>query len=794
MKREAHKAISIEGLGKRYRVYFEKPALIRSILPFLVTQGKIQQFWALRNVNLDIEAGECVGIIGPNGSGKSTLLSILAGVTELTEGRLDIKGKVSSLLSLGAGFHFELTGQENIYLNSTILGLTKARIDALYKDIVEYADLGKFMSAKLSTYSAGMNMRLGFAIAIMIPFDILLIDEILGVGDLKFQTKCFKTMKNFYQSKKRTILFVSHDLAKIEELCTRVIWFEHGGIEQMGKPEEVLRAYKRRYKAKYRVPRIKRGKYIKSARKASISVDYEDGIRMIPPTLFGSNICWAAASGVMCGKKYRSPASAWINALKDLRPGILRFPGNREGDFFHWEKALGKRRPEQPYGYPGKSWQKKIRGKPKLVPMDIPGDMLVVHPYFGPDEFNQVAEGVSAEKLLVLNVATGTPDEGLAFLRYMDSIGRPVKFVELGHELYYDNHHEVGVTLPLSPEEYAAKVAEFSRTIRSYREDVRIIAMGCLDTGTFTRYRHPDWTEKILYLSGEWIDYIAVHNTEVPIFNLDQGYRRPSDRVSYEALMAAPQYVADNLRKVKQLLRSCRDRTGRDIKIAVTFYRTHFEDVPRNIHGVHRVARRENLHLNKARNRSLGAALYEAMLLNTFVREGAVEIATRAFLFHSCDSALWLVLPEGWCPNPQRTVMSAYARLAGKTLLKAEVRVDTFDSKQVGIIPEQRDVPYLDVIAARSEENEKLTLFVINRNLRQTVKADILTKGFMSRRIEVRGVDAGDFAAFNTIQNHENVRNLGHHFSPEIKENGTFPYLFPPHSLTILTLEKDEWF
>ncbi len=789
------KSLAVKKLGKKYRVYFEKPALIKNILPFFVTQGKPVQFWAIRDVSFELEKGECIGIVGPNGSGKSTLLSILAGVTEPTEGDVLIRGKVSSLLSLGAGFNFELTGQENVYLNGAILGLSKAQIDAIYDDIVKFADLGKFMNAKLSTYSAGMNMRLGFAIAVMAPFDTLLIDEILAVGDLKFQTKCFKVMERFYKSKKKTIVFVSHELERIEELCTKVIWFEHGGIEQMGEPGEVLPAYRKRYRDKYVKRREWRARRpSRRVKRAEISVDFERLLREIPSTLFGSNICWASASGLLCGNKYRSPHPYWLKEIGKLRLGVLRYPGNREGNFFNWKAALGKRRVKQPFGYPSSRWHRKITGRTELVPMSDPEDMLQVRPYFGPDEFNEVAEEVGAEKILVLNVINGTPEDGVEFLRHMDSIGQAVRCVEFGHELYYDDLHEVGVTFPLSPEEYASRVIEFSKALRSYRKDVGIIAMGGVDSGTFTRYRYADWTERVLEISGEWIDYIAIHNTEVPIFNLTESYTKPPDETSYEALMAAPIYVADNLEKAKRVLASYRERTGRTVKIAMTFYRTHFESIPKIIHGVRRITRRENPALNKARNCSLGSALYEAMLLNLFIREEEITIAARALLFHASDSALWSTLPEGICRNPQQMVQSLYDRLAGKSLLETDVKVVSFDSKQVGIIPAQTKVPRLDVIAARGKGEGKLAIYVVNRSLRHSVVADIVTKGFSPKRFEVRGIHATDIGAFNTVQKPDTVRYFSHHFVPEVTPKGAFSYSFPPHSLSVLALERDEWF
>ena len=217
-------AIRLQGMSKHYRVYFEKPALVRSLFPFLFSGTGHHEFWALRDVDLEIKKGECIGIIGPNGAGKSTILSVLAGIADPTIGSVRIDGKISALLSLGAGFQPELTGRENIYLNAAILGMKRRQVDELIDKIVDYAGIGEFIDAKLSTYSAGMNMRLGFAIAVNVPFDILLIDEILAVGDMAFQQKCFKTMREFTDDEGKTIVFVSHDIGRIEEICSRAVW------------------------------------------------------------------------------------------------------------------------------------------------------------------------------------------------------------------------------------------------------------------------------------------------------------------------------------------------------------------------------------------------------------------------------------------------------------------------------------------------------------------------------------------------------------------------------------------
>jgi alpha-L-arabinofuranosidase len=252
--------------------------------------------------------------------------------------------------------------------------------------------------------------------------------------------------------------------------------------------------------------------------------------------------------------------------------------------------------------------------------------------------------------------------------------------------------------------------------------------------------------------------------------------------------------VLDNLERVKRVLGAYCNRTKRDIRIAVTSYITHFESIPRLIHGVHRIARREDLGRNKARNRSLGAALYEAMLLNLFIREEAVEIAGRAFLFHGNDSALWNTSAGGICRNPQHEMQALYDRLAGKYLLESEVKVDTFSSIQLGIIPAQTEVPYLDVIAARSDETERFSVYVINRSMRTTITGEMLIKGFTLKRVEVRGIHASDVGAFNTVRNPDAVQRFSHHFVPEITARGSFLYRFPPHSLSVLTLEGKEWF
>ena len=200
------------------------------------------EFWPLRNVSLAVHAGDCVGVIGPNGSGKSTLLKLITGILEPTSGELHVHGRISSLLELGAGFQPDLTGRENIYLNGSIYGLTRAQIDARLDDIIAYAELGDFIDTPVKHYSSGMHVRLGFAVAIYTEPDLLLVDEVLAVGDAAFQRKCLHSIQQ-YRDRGGTLFFVSHDLDTIQSICKRAIWLEDGEIQADGRPTDVVMAY-----------------------------------------------------------------------------------------------------------------------------------------------------------------------------------------------------------------------------------------------------------------------------------------------------------------------------------------------------------------------------------------------------------------------------------------------------------------------------------------------------------------------------------------------------------------------
>jgi lipopolysaccharide transport system ATP-binding protein len=202
-----------------------------------------EDFWALREVFFEVRRGEVLGIIGRNGAGKSTLLKILSRITEPTEGRIRIKGRVASLLEVGTGFHPELTGRENIYLNGAILGMTRAEIKKKFDEIVDFAEIEKFLDTPVKRYSSGMYVRLAFAVAAHLEPEILIVDEVLAVGDAEFQKKCTGRMQDVSQEGGRTILLVSHDLSLIRKLCTRAILLNKGSIVAGGTAEEVCGLY-----------------------------------------------------------------------------------------------------------------------------------------------------------------------------------------------------------------------------------------------------------------------------------------------------------------------------------------------------------------------------------------------------------------------------------------------------------------------------------------------------------------------------------------------------------------------
>jgi lipopolysaccharide transport system ATP-binding protein len=205
--------------------------------------NSIENFWALKGVSFRVKPGEVVGIIGRNGAGKSTLLKILSRITEPTEGVIRIRGRVASLLEVGTGFHPELTGRENVYLNGAILGMSRAEIKAKFDEIVAFAEVEKFLDTPVKRYSSGMYVRLAFAVAAHLEPDILIVDEVLAVGDATFRKKCLGKLQDVAGQEGRTILFVSHNLDSVMRLCNRALWLDAGSVRQIGSPAEIVQAY-----------------------------------------------------------------------------------------------------------------------------------------------------------------------------------------------------------------------------------------------------------------------------------------------------------------------------------------------------------------------------------------------------------------------------------------------------------------------------------------------------------------------------------------------------------------------
>lgn len=256
--------IDIKGISKRYTLAHQKGGYLtlRDILagtirkPFDFISRRVRQargfeqeeFWALRGVDISINRGDVVGIIGANGAGKSTLLKILTGITPPTEGEITLRGRVASLLEVGTGFHPELSGRDNIFLNGAILGMTRREIASKFDEIVEFAGVARFLDTPVKYYSSGMYVRLAFSVAAHLEPDILLVDEVLAVGDVEFQKKCLGKMEEVTRTGGRTILFVSHNMGAVQELCTRCVMLESGRVIKQGAPAEVIDFYMTRLK------------------------------------------------------------------------------------------------------------------------------------------------------------------------------------------------------------------------------------------------------------------------------------------------------------------------------------------------------------------------------------------------------------------------------------------------------------------------------------------------------------------------------------------------------------------
>jgi ABC-2 type transport system ATP-binding protein len=234
--------VEIKDLWKKFQICQDKTNSLKERIIFWGRQ-RTEEFWALRNISLAVPKGKTIGLIGRNGSGKSTLLKIISRILYPTQGEVRVRGRLSTLLELGAGFHPDFTGRENIYLNASILGFTKKEIKERLNEIIEFAELGDFIDNPVRNYSSGMYMRLGFAVAVHVDPDILLIDEVLSVGDLAFQEKCLARIQDM-QKQGKTIILVTHSPKQVEDLCELAVWLDQGGARLQGPAQEVAQAYK----------------------------------------------------------------------------------------------------------------------------------------------------------------------------------------------------------------------------------------------------------------------------------------------------------------------------------------------------------------------------------------------------------------------------------------------------------------------------------------------------------------------------------------------------------------------
>lgn len=234
-------SIEVSDVSKKFKVYYDKGNSLKERIIFW-KRGRYEERWVLKNISFQIKKGEAIGLIGENGCGKSTMLKLLTRIMYPTQGKIEINGRVSSLLELGAGFHPDMSGRENIYMNASIFGLTKKEIDRRMDEIISFSELEAFLDNPIRTYSSGMYMRLAFSVAINVDADVLLIDEILGVGDMNFQKKCFDKLQEI-KNKGTTIVIVSHSMDQIEQICERCLWIKDGIICEEGPSGIVNQKY-----------------------------------------------------------------------------------------------------------------------------------------------------------------------------------------------------------------------------------------------------------------------------------------------------------------------------------------------------------------------------------------------------------------------------------------------------------------------------------------------------------------------------------------------------------------------
>jgi ABC-type polysaccharide/polyol phosphate transport system ATPase subunit len=241
MTKAGDPVVRVSHLSKRFRLFHERHQSLKQSL-LNMRRSKYEDFWALKNISFDVMKGETFGIVGHNGSGKSTLLKCLTNILEPDEGTVSVDGSISALLELGAGFHPELSGRENVFLNAAILGVSRKHVNERFDDIVEFSGLEQFIDTPVKNYSSGMFVRLGFAVAVNVDPDVLIIDEVLSVGDADFQAKCGDKIADF-RERGKTIVLVTHAMSDVVRLCSRAAWIDHGDLRMIGPPQEITSSY-----------------------------------------------------------------------------------------------------------------------------------------------------------------------------------------------------------------------------------------------------------------------------------------------------------------------------------------------------------------------------------------------------------------------------------------------------------------------------------------------------------------------------------------------------------------------
>ncbi len=238
-------AVRVREVSKKFRLYHERNQTLKSAI-LRGSRSRHEDFWALQNITFDVKEGHTHGLIGTNGSGKSTLLKCLAKIYWPTAGEITYRGRIASLLEVGSGFHEELSGRENIYLNGSILGMSKKEIDLKFDDIVDFSGVERYLDQPVKNYSSGMYVRLGFSIAINVDPDILVVDEVLSVGDEGFQRKSYERFLDF-KKRGKTIILVTHTMSVVEEICDSVTWLDRGTMRETGTASEVVKAYQKSF-------------------------------------------------------------------------------------------------------------------------------------------------------------------------------------------------------------------------------------------------------------------------------------------------------------------------------------------------------------------------------------------------------------------------------------------------------------------------------------------------------------------------------------------------------------------